>query len=407
MKRILRLLLVGALGGIGLGACDPATPPDSKVAGPVEPEAIPPGETLTDVVRVALVEIVRDDDAYSRARRLGALLPTLGPDTVQAAVQTLGDPTVELRASEIEMLVRYWAAHQPEEAASWAKEKSPLNYRVAAVYSALRVWAEADPQAAVDVAWPWMAETTFERIVPVALVRGWYAADDAPAFAQWLRNNPIGIFRQRAIAAYIRVLNQKQGAEAVMRWAESLPDGDKGSEDATYKLAVFRRVVDSLSLLDNEAALHWCKIHCDGPYGENMRSLIARNWLRRDGPSAMAWLSSAPESSDRDFAVQLAFALWTRTDREAALAWIKTQTSGEPEPWLQPALPVYAKLLAISAPAEGIVWAERIEDDQKRESVLVEIARVWRHVDEAAAEQWLLESSLSEEAREKVRGFTP
>ena len=30
-------------------------------------------------------------------------------------------------------------------------------------------------------------------------------------------------------------------------------------------------------------------------------------------------------------------------------------------------------------------------------------ARAWRQIDEAAAETWLLQSSLSEEAREKVR----
>jgi hypothetical protein len=398
MNKTLRFAFGAVLGAIGLGACDATAPPSATVSGPVEPEAIPEGETLNDVVREALAEMVRDEDAYSRARRLGALLPTLGPETVPAAVQTLEDLTVDLRATELELLVRYWATHQPEQAAHWAKEKSPTNYRSAAIFSALRMWAEANPRTAVNVAWPWMLEPSLERIVPIALVRGWYAANDPPELTQWIHDLPMGVPRQRALAAYIRVVIQTQGSEAVKRWAESLPD-----DEAQYKLTVYRRVVDALSKVDIEAGLRWCDTQCDGPFGNNMRSLIARNWVLRDGPSTFAWLSSAPEGADRDLAVRLTFALWARTDREAALDWMAAQTTGEPGPWLRPIYPVYAKLLAADAPADAIQWAERIENDPQRELVLIKVARVWRHLDEAAAEDWLLQSSLSEEAREKVR----
>ena len=399
MKKILHAALLGtAAGAIGLTACDPAPPPNATVPSPVESDVIPAGETLVDVVREALADVVRDQDAYSRARRLGALLPTLGPETVPAVVETLEDGTLDLGATELELLVRYWATHQPEDASRWALEKSPSIYRSAAVLSAVTVWAEADPQAAVSVAWPWMANPTLERIVPIALVRGWFAANDPPELAHWISGLPIGIPRQRAIAAYIRVVIQTQGAEAVKRWAESLSD-----DDATYKSAAYRKVAAALSKLDIEAGVRWCDSHCDGPYGNNMRSLIARTWVIRDGPSALAWLSSAREGYERDNAVRLTFAKWARTDREAALAWMAAQTTGEPDPWLRPIYPVYAKLLAADAPADAIEWAKRIENDAERESVLIKVARVWRYLDEAAAELWLLQSSLSEEAREQVR----
>jgi hypothetical protein len=398
VKKILRWAFAAALGAIGLGACDATAPPNAGVSGPVEPEAITDGETPADVVRKALGDVLRDHDAFSRARRLGVLLPTLGPEFVPAVVETLEDRTVDLRAIELELLVRYWATHQPEEASRWAVEKSPPDYRVGAVFSALTVWAEADPQAAVSVAWPWVLIPTIERIVPTALVSGWFAANDPSELTQWIRDLPIGIPRQRAIAAYIRVVIQTRGPEAVKRWAESLPD-----DDATYKLTVFRRVVDALSALDIEAGVRWCDTHCDGPYGNNMRSIIARNWVIRDGPSALAWLSSAPEGHEKNLAVRLTFALWARTDREAALAWMAAQTTAEPDPWLRPIFPIYAQLLSKDAPTDAIEWAKRIEGDDERETVLIGVARVWRYLDEAAAEEWLLQSSLSEEARGKVR----
>jgi hypothetical protein len=82
---------------------------------------------------------------------------------------------------------------------------------------------------------------------------------------------------------------------------------------------------------------------------------------------------------------------------------MQTQTAGEPEAWLQPVFPVYARLLSADSPADAIEWAERIEGDEEREIVLTEVVRTWRQIDEDAAEAWLLQSSLSEGAREKVR----
>jgi hypothetical protein len=79
------------------------------------------------------------------------------------------------------------------------------------------------------------------------------------------------------------------------------------------------------------------------------------------------------------------------------------QTTAEPDPWLRPIFPIYAQLLSKDAPTDAIEWAKRIEGDDERETVLIGVARVWRYLDEAAAEDWLLQSSLSEEAREKVR----
>ncbi len=398
MNKILSSAFGAAVGAIGLAACDAAAPPDAAVSRPVEPEAITTGETLVDVVREALADIVRDDDAYARARRLGALLPTLGPELVPAVKDTLADPTVDLGATEIELLVRFWATHQPEDASRWAVEKSPTGYRIAAVLSALPLWAEADPQAATIAAQEWSQRRDVRGVLPIALVRGWYAANDPPELTQFIRDAGMGFGRQIMLSPYLRAKIQKQGADAAARWAESVPD-----DDAVYKLAVYRQVGSVMSLLDHEAAMRWCEAHCDGPHGKDLRSIIARRWVQWDGPAAFAWLSNAPEGYATNFAVRVAFDVWGRVDREAALAWMAAQTTGEPDPWLRPAFTAYAKLLAQDSPADAIEWAERVEDDEEREYVLIRLARAWREVDEAATEAWLVQSSLSEEARENVR----
>jgi hypothetical protein len=402
MKKVLRSAWIGTtLGAIGLTACDAPPAPEAAVAPPptIEAKAVPPG--VVDVIREDLFEICRDQDPYSTARRLGALLAAAGPEAVPAVRQTLENLKLDLRATEVELLTWFWASHEPQEAALWAKSnKVPVGYRDAAVYSALRVWAQADPQAAVAFTWPWTEDVSLETIVPIALVRGWYAAGNPPELQEWILKIPLGIPGQRVIAAYIRVLVQQEGSQAAIAWAESLPD----ERDTTFKLAVFRRVVDTLSLLDTEAAMRWCEKQCDGDYGSNLRNVIARNWARRDAPASLAWLSTAPEGYDRNLAVRMTWAQWSRMDEDAAMAWVAAHASnGEPPAWIKPVYPVYARILMADAPVEGISWAMKIEDQQERDGVLVSLARLWRRSDEAAVEEWLRQSVLPEEDREKVR----
>jgi hypothetical protein len=393
-KKILCTMLGLAAGTICFTACDAEAPP---VAPPGSSKATAPPKTLNDEARAALVEVVKDKDLYSRARRLATLIPTLGPQDVPVVKGVLEDFTIDLRGTELELMLRYWATHEPEDAARWAVKESPGRYRIAAAFSAVSTWAEADPETATTVAWEWVDEPDLNSIVLIALVRGWYAANDPPELGQFLRGLPAGIQRQRAVAAYIRVRIQDKGVESVKRWAESL-----SNDDEAYKLAVYRRVVDALSTLDIQEGVRWCETQCAGPYGDNMRNIIARNWVVSEGPLALEWLSTAPASRERDLDVRVTWALWSRKDRQAATDWMKAQT---PKPWLEPIYPIYARLLSGEAPADAMKWAERIKNAVEREVMMIGVARVWLHLDEAEAEKWLLQSSLSEEALEKVRAL--
>ena len=128
---------------------------------------------------------------------------------------------------------------------------------------------------------------------PIALVRGWYANGDIAGLRQFLPGVHMSVPGQRALTTYIRLMVENEGSAPVMSWAESLPDED----DKSFKLTVFRRVVNVLAQLDVQAAARWCEAHCDGPYGNNLRSLIARNWALRDGPAAPARGGRTPEGA--------------------------------------------------------------------------------------------------------------
>jgi hypothetical protein len=275
-----------------------------------------------------------------------------------------------------------------------------MMYRRAAVLATFSTWATLDPQAAGAVAESWSDSTETEQVIPAALVGGWLSSSEPDGLQDYMQDLPPSIFRQRVISSHVNLLLVSAGTEGVLAWMNAIPDDDAGG---TFKLDAHRRVVIMLTGADREAGLALCEIHCEGPYGKNLRTIVARSWARNDAPAAMAWLSTAPEGFERDVAVKQVFVEWMVRDREATFDWMKAQPVEATKPWLKAAYPVYSVNLVHDSPPEAIEWAERIEGEWEREAALIAIAQVWRGRDENAAEAWVADSPLSEMARRKAR----
>jgi hypothetical protein len=392
MTKLLLISFGATLGAIALAGCDAAAPPGAAVPESVELASNAPGGSLT--------QILLDEDPDARARALGALLPTLGPEAIPEVKEIFRDPLLERGAAEYELMIRYWARHDPAEATRWAADWSPIFYRNAAMMVTLPYWIAADLQSAMVAVQGWVLyRPDLREAASRALVVGWYEAGH-PGLTQYIYDLGAGFDQQTALATYLKVAIAKEGGDAVIRWAESVSE-----DDPAYKLAVYRQVASALPISDHAAAMRWCEAQCDGPYGQNLRQFIAMRWALRDGQAALVWLSSAPEGHERNLAIRATFAEWIRQDPEEVLSWMAEQTGdGEPPAWLSPVDPVYAMLLAERrSPTDAIAWAKRIEKDLEREVTLIKIARMWRASDEARAEAWLETSPLSEEARAQVR----
>jgi hypothetical protein len=354
----------------------------------------------------ALADALADPDAYARARALGTLLPSLGRSAVPAVVKTLETFQLELGAVEFELLLRFWASHEPAEATRWSFKKSPPLFRIAGARTAVEIWGEADPAAAVVAVESALAEASEDvaRASLLALVRGW-TRTDRPGLEKYIEGLGSGVKRQRAIYAYAIALAAEDGSDAAIRWGESVPEDDR-----RYKLEVLRQVTSALTWADMDAALRFCQSHCDGPLGKGLRNTIIRARLRSGeyGGDVITWVTSAPEGEEEQrenkrHSLWVAYGVWAYRDREAAMAWMAEKLEGEPEPWLQALMGEYARQLAAESPAEGIRWAEQVEDDEERELSLVRITRAWMQQDPEAAEAWLSQSSLSETARAQAR----
>lgn len=350
-----------------------------------------------------LLALLGEPDAFKRAAGLGSLIPALGPEAVPAVREALERGGPDLGAVEISLLVRFWAAHEPESATLWAFGKAPIGYRIPAIVPAVETWARLDPMAAAQQVKAMGGGFRGPNIdaADIALVRGWFASGHH-GLDRYMRDLGLTREQQRALAVFARETIRRDGTEAIMKWAEAQPDSRE-----RYKLAAFRQVGSELAKAEPSAAVTWCEAHCEGPFGEGILQLVATRWAEQDGPAAMRWLSTAPPGKERERATRDAFRAWRRNDEAGVLEWFGARGDDAIEPWLRPAVGLYAMAISGEDPLGAFQWAARIEDEEKRQLAFVTIARRWRGRDETAAEAWLEQSPLSEEDREKVRTPLP
>jgi hypothetical protein len=390
-----------SLVALAVAACDSAPSQPADPSGSAAPADSATARVLTER---DVFELMLETDAFEKARKLGTLLPTLGPESlpaVQDAIQRAAD--LEMGVADYELFMRFWAMHEPAEATAYAIMAAPRFYQLPAIHATLRLWASRDPhEALAQSAASTMIGGDVGSTAEIAVVRGWFDSGQ-PGLVEYIHDLGATFDRQRALRVYTLEMVRQKGADELVRWAESLPETDQ-----QFRLEAFRLAGQALATYDTEAAVRFCDRHCGEEYADSVRSYIVHRWSRHDPAAALEWLSTAPASRDRDIALGPAFADWGRRDRATAVAWLRAQTADGIPAWLQPIVTNGSRLIAeeSSYPA-ALEWVAQIEDPEEREPHSIRLARSWRQVDEEAAEAWIAESDLSEEALAKVRGPAP
>ena len=389
---ILTALGILAIAALGCDARPPATSTPS------------PGATEADFTYESLVELIGNPDDFAVARDLGERLPKMGPGSIPVIEEVLIDAaTLELDPVEHQLLIRYWARHDPGAATWFALARTPRAYRVGAIHATVRTWAAQDPEKALVTVRPFMNEGGDSgAAAQVAFVRGWYESRK-PGLEQYMLDLGLGFERQRALTAFSTAMIRDKGVDALLKWAEAVP-----TTNQQYKLEVFRAVGRALVPFDLMAAQRFCDAHCEGPFGSNLRDRIASRWADKDGPAAIEWVAKAPQSEERDVALRYTYAVWSRRVPNEALPWMKKKLEASPQdPWLEPILPIYARVLGKTVDLEqGLAVADKLAGPLERESIMVEILRYWRQKgpkEEAVAEAWLEKNKPSKEFLDRVR----
>jgi hypothetical protein len=364
----------------------------------------PPYESpAPDDLVASLRSALGEGDVIERQRRTASLLEHLdsGPLPEVAALYERMIPLIH--SSELAAFFAAWARFDTlgaiDHALSWRllelKERREIG-----VGAAIQVWAQRDPLAAQEAVVKIGADVPAVRVVlRRALVTGWaHSLRGQEGLADFVADLPPLHARVELIGTVARELVRGGGAEAASGWAEPVLR-DEGY-DLAFKRPVFEATVDSAAQWDPERTAAWVVEHLGADYAEEGLGIVAKHWSREDGAAAMAWLDEQPTEELSDRTVREAFGQWSRMDPRSARAWLAAdgQTALR-----DPALEFKAQRVADHEPMRALGWCERIQDTARQQSCIESTAKSWYAKDAVAAETWLQESSLDDEARSQVR----
>jgi hypothetical protein len=346
--------------------------------------------------------VLNEPNHLERIKALATLVGTFGEGDVPEVAQVLDRGAIGLGGVETDVLVRWWASYQPYEAGIWAFNDSPDGYRAVAIDAALETAALYDLAMAYAV----LEDIPDARRIDgdigrVALIRGWYLSGE-PGVEDYLRSLGHDVPQQVGLRSLAQTIVLTEGPEGLAKWLDELED-----RGHMFKTSAYRKATPAMLRADLEYTLKWCEEVCEDPHADLVRQIISKEWAKEDGPAAMRWVSTTPAGKTRDRAVQTTFMGWRSQDDEGLMQWITEMGPDGVEPWFEPAVGRVAMWLAWDYPLESYKWASKIEKDSDRELAFISISRRFREADEAAAEAWLEQSDLSEEARAKARTFPP
>jgi len=389
---VLLSVVVGAGGGYWLGSRASARrpgPPPSRSVTTVPEGFAPPG--LTGEVR----DVLLMPDLLARTEALAALLARLGPEALEPVRDAYDSVLLDLGDTELVLFGEWWARFDPMAALAWTNHKWTTRQSIPVTGAIMRTWGRSDPMAAIGAASA-AKNNRMRRIWIDKVLRGWDESvqDGALAYADSLGPGPE---RQWALYVVTRRKVLRDGPGSAIEWAESLPD-----DDATFKLNAFRRVAGAVAEVDPTLAAAFAQRYLDGPYADGLPRRVGMHWVTQDPQAAMQWLSTLPAGKNRNDGVQETFRQWLVNDRAAARGWMRDHEA-QHEPWLAPAVSVYAKSLGRQEPEEALRVASGIEDPAIRQPTMGVIAREWLVRDEAAANAWLDECDLPPEFVARIR----
>ena len=344
-----------------------------------------------------ILEIFVERDRFIRTEKLISALRAVPADQTHVFEEVLRADKIPNRALDRVLVVTAWAKYDAPAATRWAKNRERNDVvRNEMFAESVYVWALEDHEAFFsDMEMAIYALPGMGRSMLRALIRGWFDSGK-PQLEMFIRDmTPQSIDRQRAIDALIRLMIERDGAAATVEWAKAL------SGDEKYRISVYSRVAGQVVVIDSKLAVDWCAEVCDSPVGELMPHMMATAWANKSGEEAMDFITSLPNAVAVRTGARAAYRRFLITEPDRASAWMEKTTEEQRRgPVLQGPVGMHMnKLSGQGQPLLAIEWLGYIQEEDERNARLIPVIRRWLKQDEAAAEAWMAQSSMSEDAK--------
>jgi len=356
-------------------------------------------EALTEPLGPALRSALSEGSLLERISRLTQTLERLDSENISEAAAVYETEIWRLQEFEIRPFVDAWVQFDPEAAVD-AIRKWPMAKRSVGLEAVVWSWARIHPVEARFAVDELVEDYPSDQSGLIDnFVVGWVhsGANGVVAFIGELPQS----LRLGTLVAMMAAQGQRLGTAGLLEWA----DDAIGDTEGRFKKHFFRRAAATAANQNPERAAAWVERHAGHDYAADGVRIVVERWMPKDANAAMDWVRAADSNAVREKAVRSAFSWWMQRDRDAAERWLlETELTAAHDP----AIDVYASKLARGSEIQqALSWAERIPDETLRLSSLEAIATRWHRRDAAAAEAWLEQSPLDEEARRVVRESLP
>lgn len=333
---------------------------------------------------------LKSPDLLHRTHRFNRFVWGLGPDNVELAADIVEDRRLWLADDELRNFMIAWTRFDAAAAWAWAASRRG-KFGVQASGAAMYSWAFHDPgsaRAALESLTPSASPRVRE-----AFVAGWLRSGSYDGVFDYIARETNEAVRQR-YTNLLAVELIRAGPEAVVRWAESIPEADFDD----YKRVAFHHAGNIIAREDPLSAARWIEGHLEREYSARTPGVIATRWLELDPPAAMDWLSNLPTGTFRDDAIRSNFQRWRGTNSKGAEQWLRASA---PSDGLDVAVALMIRE-ATGDPEAALGWANQIYDRTGRSRTVLLLGRRWMRKDRDAALQWLETSELQEKMKQLI-----
>ncbi len=174
---------------------------------------------------------------------------------------------------------------------------------------------------------------------------------------------------------------------------ENMPEKAMPEPNLAKRLRALSKIVDVMDERDIPALL---RAIADLPPGAEKTALLsaALVWLGDSDPkAAIDWVLGLPEKDRPPNILTLIASQWAKYDPASAMGSVMTLSPGNEQ---TQAMKAVASEWAATDLQGAVSWADTIGDPQMRvETTMRVVSRLWIKMDPQAAQEWIVQSSLS------------
>ena len=291
------------------------------------------------------------------------------------------------RHLEMKLLMRGWAAIDPEAALEYATNeldhKSETRFGISEV---LAGWANSDPQGAIQ----W-AKANSNNAKPednaklVGIIRG-LAENNLGAADELFRSLPEGGARWQA-STFLAQEFAKLGPQEAIKWAENFP-----REDERMRETILGQLGAKLSQQNLTATADWVRGMEDDKASRRITDNLLLHWVSKSPAEAATWVQGLENEQKRSYAMKQLTSRWSLLDPISTAQWLNTLP---PSPAMDPAVGEFVNMISARDPEGAMGWALTIQNQESKNRALRKAYGAWEKVAPQRARNWKQANNLN------------